>query len=78
MLEKDILSIHDALVRGEVTSEELVREAIKRSHEVEESCNAFVTILDDQKGGDVTDNLLSGILSNQCFTFGTGWSSACE
>lgn len=61
MLEKDILSIHDALVRGEVTSDELVSEALKRSHEVQESCNAFVTILDHQKGGVVTDNLLSGI-----------------
>ena len=34
---------------------------MKRSHEVQEKCNAFVTILDDAKGVKVTDNLLSGI-----------------
>lgn len=61
MINKTIREIHDALKRGEVTSEELVKQSLKRSHEVQDKCNAFVTILDDAKGGIVTDNLLSGI-----------------
>ena len=58
---RTIKEIHEALVKGEVTSEELVKEALLKSHEVQDKCNAFVTILDDAKGGNVTDNLLSGI-----------------
>ena len=61
MLELDIETIHKALINKEVTSDELVKEALKKSHEVQDICNAFVTILDNQKGGEVTDNLLSGI-----------------
>ena len=60
-MNKTIKEIHEALVKGEVTSEELVKEALAKSHEVQEECNAFVTILDDAKGTKVTDNLLSGI-----------------
>lgn len=60
-MTKSIEELHKLLVKGEVTSEELVKESLKRSYEVQEKCNAFVTILDDAKGEKVTDNLLSGI-----------------
>jgi aspartyl-tRNA(Asn)/glutamyl-tRNA(Gln) amidotransferase subunit A len=60
-MSKSIKELHNALINGEVTSEELVKESLKKSHEVNEKCNAFVTILDDAKGGIVTHNLLSGI-----------------
>ena len=60
-MEKSIEELHELLVAGEVTSEELIAESLKRSHEVQEECNAFVTILDDAKPTEVTDNLLSGI-----------------
>lgn len=60
-MEKSIEELHELLVSGQVTSDELVKESLKRSHEVQEKCNAFVTILDDAKGVKVTDNLLSGI-----------------
>ena len=60
-MEKSIEELHELLVSGQVTSDELVKESLKRSHEVQEKCNAFVTILDDAKGTEVTDNLLSGI-----------------
>ena len=60
-MDKSIEELHDLLIKGEVTSDELVKESIKRSHEIQDKCNAFVTILDDAKGGKVTDNLLSGI-----------------
>ena len=60
-MDKSIEELHDMLVKGEVTSEELVKESLERSHEVQDKCNAFVTILDDAKGVEVTDNLLSGI-----------------
>ena len=60
-MNKSITELHEMLVKGEVTSDELVKESLKLSHEVEDKYNAFVTILDDAKGGEVTDNLLSGI-----------------
>ena len=60
-MDKSIEELHELLISGKVTSDELVKESLKKSHEVQEKCNAFVTILDDAKGGEVTDNLLSGI-----------------
>ncbi|MBQ4030240.1 MAG: Asp-tRNA(Asn)/Glu-tRNA(Gln) amidotransferase subunit GatA [Bacilli bacterium] len=60
-MDKSITELHELLVSGKVTSDELVKEAIEKSHEVQDKCNAFVTILDDAKGSEVTDNLLSGI-----------------
>ena len=60
-MNKSIEELHEMLVKGEVTSEELVKESLERSHEIQDKCNAFVTILDDATGGEVTDSLLSGI-----------------
>ncbi len=60
-MDKSIEELHELLVSGKVTSDELVKEALEMSHKVQDKCNAFVTILDDAKGGEVTDNLLSGI-----------------
>ena len=61
MMEKTIEELHELLKKGEITSDELVKESLKKSHEVQEKYNAFVTIMDDAKGVEVTDNLLSGI-----------------
>lgn len=60
-MEKSILEIHEALKKNEVTSEELIQESLQKSHEVQEKCNAFVTILEDAKPSLVTDHPLSGI-----------------
>ena len=60
-MNKSIEELHELLVKGEATSNELVRESLANSHKIQEKCNAFVTILDDAKGGKITDNLLSGI-----------------
>ena len=60
-MNKSIKEIHEDLVSGKVSSEELISESIRKSHELQEKCNAFVTILDDAKSIEVTDNLLSGI-----------------
>lgn len=59
--ELDIEKLHEMLKNGEITSEELVKESLQKSKEIEEKCNAFALILDDAKGSRVTDNLLSGI-----------------
>lgn len=61
MKNKTILELHDELKNGKVTSQELVDESLRMSHEVQEELNAFVTILDDAKGVEVTDSLLSGV-----------------
>lgn len=60
-MNKSIKEIHEALIKGEVTSKELIQESLQKSHEIQEKCNAFVTILEDAKETEVTDNLLSGI-----------------
>ena len=56
-----IEELHELLISGKVTSDELVKEALELSHKVQDKCNAFVTILDNALGTEVTDNLLSGI-----------------
>lgn len=58
---KSIEEIHEALIKGEVTSEELINESLNLSKKVQEECNAFITIINDAKSTKVTDNLLSGI-----------------
>lgn len=58
---KSIEELHDDLINGKVTSDELVKESLSKAHEVQDKYNAFVTILDDAKGSGVNDNLLSGI-----------------
>ena len=60
-MNKSIEELHNLLKEGKVTSRELIDESLKLSHELQEKCNAFVTILDDVKEEKVTDNLLSGI-----------------
>ncbi len=60
-MDKGLVELHELLKNGEVTSDELVKESIAKSHEVQDKYNAFVTILDDAKGGEVTDNILSAI-----------------
>ena len=60
-MNKDISTLHEELVNKKVTSDELVEESLKLSHESQDKYNAFVTIIDDAKGVDVTDDLLSGI-----------------
>ena len=61
MMNKCITELHELLKTGGITSQELVKESLKKSHEVEDKYNAFVTILDDAKPNDVTDSLVSGI-----------------
>ena len=60
-MNKSIEELHELLKEGKVTSQELIDESLKLSHELQDKCNAFVTILDDAKETSVTDNLLSGI-----------------
>ncbi len=60
-MDKSIKEIHEALINKKVTSKELIEESLMKSHEVQEKYNAFVTILDETKEVEVTENLLSGI-----------------
>lgn len=60
-MNKSIKEIHEALQKKEITSEELIKESLQKSHELQEKCNAFVTILDEAKEIEVTEDLLSGI-----------------
>ena len=60
-MSKSIEELHEALINGEVTSEELIKESLDKAHKNQDECNSFVTIMDDAKGTKVTDELLSGI-----------------
>ncbi len=55
-----IIKLHEMLKNNETTVEELVNDSLKKAYELQEKCNAFVTIMDDTKV-EVNDNLLSGI-----------------
>ena len=61
MLTLGIVDLHKKLINKEISSDELVKESLKLSHETQDKYNAFVTIMDDAKGVEVTDDLLSGI-----------------
>lgn len=60
-MSKGLKEIHEALKEKKVTSKELIQESLEKSHKWQEECNAFVTILDDAKEKEVTDDILSGI-----------------
>lgn len=60
-MEKSIEELHTLLKTNKVTSKELIEESLKKSHEIQEKYNAFVTILDNAKSTNITNNLLSGI-----------------
>lgn len=60
-MDKTIEELHELLKTSQVTSEDLVKEAINKSYEVNKKCNAFVTIIDNPKNAEVTNDLLSGI-----------------
>ena len=60
-MDKDILTLHELLINNKLTSDDLIKESVEKSHEIQDKYNAFVTILDDAKGREVTADLLSGI-----------------
>lgn len=60
-MTKSIEELHEDLKSGKVTSKELIEESLAKAHQVQDKCNAFVTILDDAKDVEITDSLLSGI-----------------
>ena len=60
-MTKGIKEIHEDLINNKVSVKELVDESINKSNEVQKEYNAFVTILDEVKENEVTDDLLSGI-----------------
>ena len=49
MLEKSITELHELLKEGKITSEELVEESLKKSHEIKNKYNAFVTMPKKQR-----------------------------
>lgn len=61
MITKSIEELHEYLFNKKITSQELINESLKKCHEIQEKTNAFVTIIDDAKGIDVTNELVSGI-----------------
>ena len=60
-MDLSIEELHDLLKNNKVTSKDLVKESLIKSHELQDKCNAFALILDDAKETPITDNYLSGI-----------------
>ena len=56
-----IEELHDLLKNNKVTSKDLIKESLIKSHELQDKCNVFALILDDAKETPITDNYLSGI-----------------
>ena len=56
-----IEELHDLLKNNKVTSKDLIKESLIKSHELQDKCNAFALILDDAKETPITGNYLSGI-----------------
>ena len=52
-MDKSIKEIHEDLVQKKVSSKELIDESIKKSREIQEKYNAFVTILDNVEPKEV-------------------------
>lgn len=61
MTEKSIIELHELLKKGEITSEDLVKESLQKSHEINDKYHAFVTICDNVTPSITTDSLVSGI-----------------
>ena len=61
MISESIEVLHEKLKNNEVTSDYLVKESLDKCHSIQEKTNAFVTIIDDAKGSEVTSDKLSGI-----------------
>jgi aspartyl-tRNA(Asn)/glutamyl-tRNA(Gln) amidotransferase subunit A len=60
-MDKSIEEIHESLKNNKVTSKDLIKESLEQAHIVQDNYNAFVTILDEIKEKEITDDLLSGI-----------------
>ncbi len=61
MITKSIKELHEDLLNKKVTSKEFIDESLEKCHSIQDKTNAFVTIIDDAKATEVTDELVSGI-----------------
>ena len=61
MITKSIKELHEDLLNKKVTSRELIDKSLEKCHSIQDKTNAFVTIIDDVKETEVTDELVSGI-----------------
>ncbi len=56
-----IEELHNKIINNEIKSLDLASEALKKSHEVQKECNAFVTILDNLEYQENKESLLDKI-----------------
>ena len=61
MIEDGIKSLHEKLESKVIKPQELIDKSIECCHNIQESTNSFVTIIDDAKAQEMTDDLLSNI-----------------
>ena len=61
MIKSSIKELHNKLESKEISPQELISKSIEECHNIQEKTNAFVTIIDDAKEVEMTDDLLSNI-----------------
>lgn len=61
MINDGIKDLHEKLLSKEISPSELISKSIEACHDIQESTNSFVTIIDDAKSVELTDDLLSNI-----------------
>ena len=61
MISEGIEELHEKLESKKIVPQELIDKSIKACHDIQEDTNAFVTIIDDAKEVEMTDDLLSNI-----------------
>jgi len=61
MLNYDITSLNEKLKNNEINSEELIKQSIKKCHEVQEKTNSFVTIVDEFESISNPKSILNAI-----------------
>jgi len=60
-LDKDLLTIHSALLNKEITSQDLINESISEIKKYNDNINAFNLVCEDAISMEVSDSILSGI-----------------
>lgn len=60
-MESVILDLHKKLKSNEITPEELLKETLKKSANIQDKYNPFVTIVNDATPTEINEDILSGI-----------------
>ena len=61
MIKEGIKELHEELISKSITPDELIKKSISACHDIQDSTNSFVTIIDEANSNELTDDILSNI-----------------